>query len=65
VELLNSDAIDYGGSGTGNLGGMMAQAVPSHGRPMSLSLTLPPLAIVVLQGRVDGAISVAEVRGEV
>ena len=44
-ELLNSDAADYGGSGTGNLGGKEAEAVPAHGRPYSLSLTLPPLGI--------------------
>ncbi|MBV9342661.1 MAG: 1,4-alpha-glucan branching protein GlgB [Acidobacteria bacterium] len=44
-ELLNSDAVDYGGSGLGNLGSKEAEPVPAHGRPYSLSLTLPPLAI--------------------
>ncbi len=44
-ELLNSDAADYGGSGMGNLGGKQAEAVPTHGRPYSLSLSLPPLGI--------------------
>ncbi len=43
-ELLNSDASEYGGSGWGNMGGKEAQMVPSHGRPYSLKLTLPPLA---------------------
>jgi 1,4-alpha-glucan branching enzyme len=47
-ELLNSDALEYGGSGQGNLGGVMAQAVPFHGRPHSLELTLPPLAALFL-----------------
>jgi 1,4-alpha-glucan branching enzyme len=42
-ELLNSDGADYGGSNVGNGGGAMAEAVPAHGRPFSLSLTLPPL----------------------
>jgi 1,4-alpha-glucan branching enzyme len=42
-ELLNSDAVDYGGSGMGNLGGVAAEEVPAHGRPFSLRLTLPPL----------------------
>ena len=42
-ELLNSDAQDYGGTGMGNLGGVQAQEVPAHGRPYSLTLTLPPL----------------------
>ncbi len=45
-ELLNSDAAIYGGSGVGNLGGVEARDTPSHGRPFSLSLTLPPLAAV-------------------
>ncbi|MBI4219514.1 MAG: alpha amylase C-terminal domain-containing protein, partial [Chloroflexi bacterium] len=43
-EILNSDAADYGGSGTGNFGGLEAAPVPCHGRPFSLNLTLPPLA---------------------
>ncbi|KMY66558.1 glycogen branching protein [Desulfocarbo indianensis] len=46
VEILNSDAPEYGGSGVGNLGGVEAGARPVHGRPASLSLTLPPLAIL-------------------
>jgi 1,4-alpha-glucan branching enzyme len=45
-ELLNSDAALYGGSGAGNLGGVEADAEPFHGRPCSLSLTLPPLAVL-------------------
>jgi 1,4-alpha-glucan branching enzyme len=43
-EMLNSDAIEYNGSGLGNLGGVRAQEIPAHGRPFSLELTLPPLA---------------------
>jgi 1,4-alpha-glucan branching enzyme len=45
-EALNSDATLYGGSGQGNLGAVQAAPVPSHGRPYSLTLTLPPLAAV-------------------
>jgi len=45
-ELLNSDAQDYGGSGQGNLGGVEAAPVPLHGRPYSLTVSLPPLAAV-------------------
>jgi 1,4-alpha-glucan branching enzyme len=48
-ELLNSDAKEYGGSGMGNLGGVEAEAVPLHGRPFSVRLTLPPLAVVFLK----------------
>ena len=42
-EVLNSDAVIYGGSGQGNVGGIEAAPIPAHGRYYSLSLTLPPL----------------------
>jgi len=48
-ELLNSDAKEYGGSGMGNWGGVMAEEEPIHGRPYSLNLTLPPLAALFLK----------------
>jgi 1,4-alpha-glucan branching enzyme len=48
-ELLNSDAKEYGGGGMGNLGGVVAEEQPAHGRPYSLNLTLPPLAAVFLK----------------
>jgi 1,4-alpha-glucan branching enzyme len=48
-ELLNSDAKEYGGSGIGNMGGVQADQVAAHGRPYSLNLTLPPLAILYLK----------------
>ena len=48
-ELLNSDAPEYGGSGQGNFGGLEATPVPSHGKYHSLSLTLPPLGMVVFK----------------
>src|SRR5256714_11454775 len=43
-ELLNSDAAEDAGSGIGNLGGKQAEEIPAHGRPYSLSLTLPPVS---------------------
>ena len=49
AELLNSDAEVYAGSNMGNQGGKEAEAVPAHGRPYSLNLTLPPLSAVVLK----------------
>ncbi|HOD73873.1 MAG TPA: alpha amylase C-terminal domain-containing protein, partial [Candidatus Bipolaricaulis anaerobius] len=49
VELLNGDATSYGGSGQGNLGGLDAEPIPSHGFPHSLPLTLPPLATLFLK----------------
>jgi 1,4-alpha-glucan branching enzyme len=45
-EVLNSDAKEYGGSGVGNAGGAEASQIPFHGRPYSLSLTLPPLGVL-------------------
>jgi len=45
-EVLNSDAAVYGGSGWGNMGGVDAVPIPMHGRPYSLTLTLPPLTAV-------------------
>jgi 1,4-alpha-glucan branching enzyme len=45
-EVLNSDAWNYGGSGHGNFGGMEAAPVPFHGRPYSLTITIPPLGAV-------------------
>jgi 1,4-alpha-glucan branching enzyme len=45
-EILNSDATDYGGSGQGNLGEVESKSISFHGRPFSLTITLPPLASV-------------------
>jgi 1,4-alpha-glucan branching enzyme len=44
-EVLNSDAGGYGGSNMGNLGGVETVPIPLHGRPHSLTLTLPPLSV--------------------
>lgn len=48
-EIMNSDAEEYGGSGHGNMGGLEAVPFPQHGRPFSLTLTLPPLGAVYLK----------------
>jgi 1,4-alpha-glucan branching enzyme len=53
-EILNSDARDYGGSGRGNLGGVESAPVGAHGRINSVSLSLPPLATIVLRGEGHG-----------
>jgi 1,4-alpha-glucan branching enzyme len=47
-EILNTDATDYGGTGTGNLGAVEAVAEPWHGRPASATVTLPPLGVLWL-----------------
>jgi 1,4-alpha-glucan branching enzyme len=46
-EVLNSDSTYYGGSNVGNGEGLQAEDRPSHGRPWSVELTLPPLAVTV------------------
>ena len=53
VERLNTDAGIYGGSGQGNGGTLTAQDEPQHERPASLVLTLPPLAVLVLEREHD------------
>jgi 1,4-alpha-glucan branching enzyme len=53
-ELINSDAGVYGGSNTGNGGGCGTEAVPAHGHPYSLNLTLPPLGGLILKRESPG-----------
>jgi 1,4-alpha-glucan branching enzyme len=48
-ERLNSDASVYGGSGMGNGGGVRAEAIACHGEAWSVSLVLPPLAVLFLE----------------
>ena len=48
-EVFNSDSSWYGGSNAGNSGPIQSAAMPHHGREHSLTMTLPPLAVVVLK----------------
>jgi 1,4-alpha-glucan branching enzyme len=48
VEVLNTDGTAFGGSNHGNVGGVQATPIPSHGRRSSINLTLPPLAALFL-----------------
>jgi 1,4-alpha-glucan branching enzyme len=43
---LNTDASEFGGSGLGNLGQIVADEVEMHGRPASANVVIPPLATV-------------------
>lgn len=52
-ELINSDGREYGGSGVGNLGGVVASSPPDDPSQAVLSLTLPPLGGLVLAGPGD------------
>jgi 1,4-alpha-glucan branching enzyme len=55
LERLNTDAADYGGSGAGNGGRVMAGGEGMHGLAASATLTLPPLATLFLAP--DGSLS--------
>ena len=48
-ELFNSDSTYYGGSDMGNAGSLASEPQAWMGRQHSLTLTLPPLAAVVLE----------------
>jgi 1,4-alpha-glucan branching enzyme len=48
-EILNSDALLYGGSGQGNMGGVTAAPLPRYGRPYLLNITAPPLGMVLFR----------------
>ncbi|WP_437933152.1 1,4-alpha-glucan branching protein GlgB [Sorangium sp. So ce341] len=48
LEVLNTDATEYGGSGVGNMGRVEVEDIPCHGFPQSIELTLPPLAVLWL-----------------
>ena len=47
-EILNTDALMYGGSGMAN-GPLQSEAIRAHGRDCSLCLSLPPLSTIMLQ----------------
>jgi 1,4-alpha-glucan branching enzyme len=49
LEVFNSDAEAYGGSGVGNYGSVETAPVPYQGHRWSVMLTLPPLAAVFLK----------------
>ena len=48
-EVLNSDSEIYGGSNTGNGGGIGTDPIRSHGHEQSLLLRLPPLGCLYLK----------------
>lgn len=49
TEVLNSDSVFYGGSNVGNMGAVQSDSLPMNDFPHSLSITVPPLAIVVFK----------------
>ena len=55
IEILNTDAETYSGSGVGNLGSVVATDESWHGQPASTTLVAPPLATLWL--RFEGDVS--------
>src|SRR5207249_4450304 len=51
-EILNSDAVEYGGSGQGNLGGVSTDAHAFHGKEHSIRISLPPLGALFFKNEV-------------
>ena len=49
IEILNSDWEKYGGSNVGNFEPIKAESSSYHNKPYSISLTVPPLATIVLR----------------
>jgi 1,4-alpha-glucan branching enzyme len=50
-EILNTDSEFFGGSNIGNGGLLSTNPIPKHNHPQSLSVTLPPLAVVAFKKR--------------
>jgi 1,4-alpha-glucan branching enzyme len=48
-EIFNTDSEMFGGSNLGNGGLATAVPIQRHGRPASMAITLPPLAVVVFK----------------
>jgi 1,4-alpha-glucan branching enzyme len=46
-ERINTDAVEYGGSGVGNAGEVHAEPHPMHGHSYALRLRLPPLGTLI------------------
>jgi 1,4-alpha-glucan branching enzyme len=53
-EVLNTDGVEYGGSGVGNQGSVLVDSTPWHDQPHSGEATLPPLGVVWLVPEGDG-----------
>ncbi|MDA8434188.1 MAG: 1,4-alpha-glucan branching protein GlgB [Nitrospiraceae bacterium] len=48
-EILNSDSQVYWGSNVGNMGGVVSDPVPWHGKACSMKIVMPPLAIAIFK----------------
>jgi 1,4-alpha-glucan branching enzyme len=65
-EIFNSDAAIFGGSNLGNGGYVHAEERPSHFRPASAELVIPPLGAIMLKpDRPLKPVEISEVSAEV
>jgi 1,4-alpha-glucan branching enzyme len=48
-EIFNTDSEYYDGTNVGNHPGVMAEQIESQGRPFSINVTMPPLAVMVFK----------------
>jgi 1,4-alpha-glucan branching enzyme len=49
IEIFNSDALNYGGSGVSNAKEIAIESMPYDGRDYSAELLLPPLSVTVFK----------------
>ncbi len=55
LEVINTDAVVYGGSGYGNSGGIYTDKIARDERPFSIELTLPPMSMCVFRFQKTGS----------
>lgn len=48
-EILNTDAVEYGGAGAGNFGEATAKEIPWHNHPFALDICLPSMSVVIFR----------------
>ncbi|GAY75963.1 1,4-alpha-glucan (glycogen) branching enzyme, GH-13-type [Sporolactobacillus inulinus] len=48
IEVFNSDAAAFGGSGQCNHQPIIVEEAPFHNQPYHIKLTIPPLGIIIL-----------------
>jgi 1,4-alpha-glucan branching enzyme len=53
-ELINSDQVEYGGSGVNNGQGVAAETLPWQSCQFSAPVNLPPLGVIVLKPQRNG-----------
>lgn len=51
TEVMNTDSIEYGGSGVSNGEEIKSSHTPMHGREYSIELVLPPLSMIAIRRR--------------